>query len=182
LKSSSARGTLIHEIISDVIIKGIEQVDLSEVKSDKNNILWVVDKLKKYMDNYTLISEKPIKFELFGYMISGIPDLIIQNTDKDASREVWDFKTGSFAESKLAPYYFQLYAYAYAGYILGDSDLLDQTNLVLCFVDEKKLVEKTVSFEDVENYLTKEIAKLSSPNQINEASCKYCSYQPICEK
>ena len=182
LKSSASRGTEIHETISKLIIDDFEHVNDLKSGRDEKNILWVVDKLKKYMDNSDLISEKPIKFELFGYMISGIPDLIVMPVDESSPCEVWDFKTGAFAESKLDPYYFQLYTYAYSQFILKKLGRDKLIKLIICFVDEQKLVEQEVSYVDVEKYLSKELFKLSTPEDVNTEKCEYCPYTVICKK
>ena len=105
--SSASRGTEIHEIISRSINEGFSE-NIYDLKStDKKSIDWAVDNLKKYDDNYILISEKQIKFELLGYMISGIPDLILQPKQKKDILEVWDFKTGTSNKSKYPPYLYQ---------------------------------------------------------------------------
>lgn len=181
LTSSAKRGTRIHENLSEIINNDL-QLDELDLGSDKENIFWAVEKLKFYMDNFEFISEKPIKFELFGYMISGIPDLLIYSQQKSHANEIWDFKTGRFSESKLMPYYFQLYTYAYSQYVLGSTDINQLTKLVLCFIDEQKLVEKIVSFKDVENYLSEEIQKIKTPEITNSKACDFCSFQTICEK
>ena len=182
--SSASRGTYIHEVISKVILDDFSSTSIEKINSnkDKINILWVVENLKKYLDNSKLISEKPIKFELLGYMISGIPDLIIKPNEIDTNFEVWDFKTGKFSEDKLAAYWFQLYCYAYAGYILEDNSKDNPTRLVVCFVDEQKIIEKNVLFTDVEKYLINEIAKTNQPDQVNTDKCEYCPYDIICKK
>jgi ATP-dependent exoDNAse (exonuclease V) beta subunit len=181
-KSSAQRGTFIHERISEIIIDDFSTESVSELKNDSDGILWVVDNLEKYRENFYLVSEKQIKFELLGYMISGIPDLIIKPKHSTRGTEIWDFKTGAYSEDKLAPYYFQLYTYAYSQYILGITSDQSPTKLVLCFSDDKKIVEKTVSFENVEKYLIEMLGKTTTPDEKNLNECPFCPYQIICKK
>lgn len=175
-KSSAQRGTQIHEEISDILISDFTK------SSSHESVKWAVENLAKYRENFYFYSEKQIKFELFGYMISGIPDLILSHKGGEDSTQIWDFKTGAFSEEKLKPYYFQLYTYAYSQYVLEESSLEKPTKLVLCFVDEKKIVEKTVSFEDVEKYLTKELAKTMTPDVVDLSECEFCPFELICQK
>jgi ATP-dependent exoDNAse (exonuclease V) beta subunit len=180
LKSSASRGSEIHEKISELIISEMDSEILQNLSVGKKAILWTVDKLKPYLDNYNLISEKPIKFEIFNYMVSGIPDLVMLPNDDDQAFEIWDYKTGKYSESKTKPYLFQLMAYAYAMYKLKGFSATRPCRLVLCFVDEQKIVEKNVFLEDVNNYLTKSLGKVSKPDIRNEEFCEYCDYKIIC--
>ncbi|MAX65812.1 MAG: hypothetical protein CME66_02650 [Halobacteriovoraceae bacterium] len=183
--SSAGRGTLIHEILSEILKSEFQRKvdDFSLMKSsDRENLNWVVDKLKKYVDKYKIISEKPIKFELLNYMVSGIPDLVLYSNDKVSSSEVWDFKTGRFSENKLKSYYFQLFCYAFAQYILHEVPKDQQIKLVICFVDEQKIVDKTVSYTDVENYLNAVCEEINRPDLENEEHCAFCPYKIICQK
>ena len=175
--NTAMRGTRLHEQLSQVICSN----DWENSVLDPS-ITWVVDKLKNYLDNYFLISEYPIKFELFGYMISGIPDLVIRPKDQDNQIEIWDFKTGAFSEDKLNPYWFQLYSYAYAEYLRAEVDQTREIKLVLCFIDEEKLVEKTIHLQDVEKYLSKAMENLDCFELENLNYCKWCPYEIICQK
>ena len=177
LASSAKRGTELHEQISKVI-----QENLWEVERNDNTISWVVEKLRKYLENFELISEYPIKFELFDYMLSGIPDLIIRPLTEVSTHEIWDFKTGALSEEKLIPYWFQLMCYAYAEFKFLNLAPDYKIKLVLCFIDEQKLVEKEVTIFDVEKNLSKALEKLVNFEEENLNACKYCSYKIICQK
>ena len=182
LKSSAERGTLLHEKVSQIIMNDFVFDKETIEKSVRKSILWTVDKLKEIRDNYIFISEKQIKFELLGYMISGIPDLILQPMDLLGEYEIWDFKTGKISEEKLEPYFMQLMAYAYAQYILGHNSKDKPTKLVLCFSDENELVERIVSFENVEKYLMEKLSLTKDPTVVNTNYCEYCPYDLICQK
>lgn len=179
--SSAQRGTDIHELIS-LLIKGDhypESVDMSEEDIARAN--WAVENLAKFDDNFEVYSEKQIKFELMDYMVSGIPDLIVAKKDKSYA-EIWDFKTGRSNPEKLPPYWFQLNAYAEAAINLGLVAQESQIKLVLCFVDEEKLIEQTTSKDDVENYLSERFQLTQRPWEKNTAQCEYCPYRTICEQ
>lgn len=182
IKASSAeRGTAIHETIS-LLLQEKCSPDLLEKFStrDRENMSWVVEKLKAVEENYEFISEKQIKFEILHYMFSGIPDLIALPNNDSLQAEVWDFKTGKLSESKLNPYFMQLYCYAMSQYYLGAVNKENPIRLVLCFLDERKIVDKTVSFNDVENYLFKSLGSIGTPDVKNESECTYCPYKTVC--
>jgi ATP-dependent exoDNAse (exonuclease V) beta subunit len=180
--SGATRGSFIHETLSKLIIDGLTQTFTHEDKYIQESIQWTVEKLKEYLENYNFISEKSIKFELLNYMVSGIPDLIISSIDESRLTEIWDFKTGKYSESKLTPYNFQLMSYAHALYNLKKLKEDQPIKLVLCFVDDKKLVEQTVSKINVENYLIKELENLRHPEIENTEECEFCPYKTICLK
>ncbi len=180
--SSAGRGSFIHETLSEIILSNFENTVDIDNKKDQVIINQAVDKLKVYRDNFDFISEQMIKFELLNYMISGIPDLILKpKTDKN-DLEVWDFKTGKYSEEKLAPYYFQLYCYAYACFKLGLAKPSSQIKTVVYFVDEDKVVDQFLSLPIVEKYLSNELQKCKTPDQLNLDHCEYCQYNNICQK
>lgn len=179
--SSAERGSLIHDTI-DQVIKSDFNISISLTGRDLNSTTWAVDNLKKFRDNYEFISERTIKFELFKYMISGIPDLILFPKNNNHIAQVWDYKTGKRTESKEKPYKFQLMTYAYAIYEHYNYDKEKQINLVLCYVDDKNLVEQTVSFFDVEKYLEHYWSLINLPDKIDKESCEQCPYSNICHK
>ena len=175
--SSSERGIKVHDEISKSILSGFQIEGLTF----KKQVDWVVENLKKYGENAELISEKPIKFELFHYMISGIPDLIVQNLSENVV-EIWDFKTGRIRSDVPESYWFQLKAYAYALFSNHKFSEVKQIKLVLCYVDEERLVDQIVSRDDVENYLWSYIAKVNDPDQVNTDYCEHCDFNKICNK
>lgn len=179
--SSASRGSFIHEELSKVILSEFNYKPEGNTK-DSKVLIQAVEKLREFSENYKFISEKMIKFELFNYMISGIPDLILSPNSNQEMFEIWDFKTGRYSEEKLKPYFFQLYTYAYAVYILNQSESTNSIKMVLYFVDENKLVEKIASRADVENYLTTSLERLNYPEQMNTDHCEYCQYQNLCQK
>src|SRR5690606_8424126 len=103
-------------------------------------------KLRPLAQDFTLISEVPIKFPFFGHIISGTPDLILKPKAED-DYQVWDFKTGQISEAKLGPYWLQLKVYAYALYMLKEVKTTASIGLVLYFVDADKTLSLEVNFE-----------------------------------
>ncbi len=175
--NSAQRGTLVHETISHMI--GHNMTLPREIELDKKTqegLDWIKNQLEERLsDKVEFFSETPIKFSLFGQMISGTPDFYI--TGKD-SLEVWDFKTGRATEDKMAPYWFQLYCYAHA---LGEElDPQKKVKLVLSFVDEKKNLEKELSIKEIRELLFEVWKKIEQPDQINKDHCQNCLYEKLC--
>ncbi|MCO4753564.1 MAG: UvrD-helicase domain-containing protein [Bacteriovoracaceae bacterium] len=175
--SSSERGIEVHDAIAQAIDNSLTPIeDLGYM----SQVEWVVENLKKFEENTNFISEKPIKFELFEYMISGIPDLIIQDSEHHV--EVWDFKTGRLKAEVPESYWFQLKTYAYAMFTLEKGEKLKPIKLVLCYVDEKQMVEQIVSKEDVEKYLWDFASKFNAADETNTSHCEHCDFNKICNK
>lgn len=178
--SSAERGTRVH-LLLEKTLKNDFQYPAEITEKETQLISWAVDKLRDFRDNFLFISEKMIKFEVYNYMISGIPDLIVLNKDKTQNSEIWDYKTGTRKESSEVPYTFQLMSYAYALYTLGEVSMDKQINLVLCYLDEQKLVEQLVSFADVDKYLSNYWKQTSNPDLTNQDHCLQCIYNSICK-
>ncbi|MEX0799173.1 MAG: PD-(D/E)XK nuclease family protein, partial [Bacteriovoracaceae bacterium] len=177
--SSAQRGIEVHDAISQTILNGFKTEAPAEFARPTQ---WVVEKLKAFGDKTRLISEKPIKFELFQYMISGIPDLIVSN-ERGRCLEIWDFKTGAIRGQTPENYWFQLYAYAYSQFHGPNSQEAEKPiKLVLCYVDEQKMLEKTVSKENVDKYLWRFCQKLNAPDEIDTSHCSQCDFDKICQK
>jgi ATP-dependent exoDNAse (exonuclease V) beta subunit len=179
--SSAQRGTRIHSIF-EYLLKNNFELPEEITKKDSQVTAWAVDKLKNYRDNFEFISEQMIKFEVFNYMISGIPDLILMPKDNKDTAELWDFKTGSRKEGTEKPYEFQLMTYAYALYKLNLVPKNNPIKTVLCYVDDENLVEQTVTKTDVDKYLSNYWNMISTPDQINSDHCAECPYGNICHK
>lgn len=179
-KSNAQRGSLVHESISKAIKSNFEELLLD--KNIKKAVSFTVDKIKKYVDNYELISERPIKFEVFGHMVSGIPDLLLKPKNEIHDLEIWDFKTGSRKKETEASYWFQLYCYALAAYNLKLHNIDRRIKLVLFYVDTQQIVENEVSYENVNNYLFEYWSLLKRPWEVNLEHCESCLYNNICQK
>ncbi len=181
LASSAERGTAIHELISQ-LIKGDYLPEEIKLKGrDLKSVEWAVEKVQELGENFDLYSEKQIKFEIFNYMVSGIPDLFCLDKNSE-SAQIWDFKTGKYSEDKLPPYWFQLFSYAQGLYRLNKVKTNSPIKLVLCFVDEQRIVEKTVFRSDVEKYLDISLAKTQTPWVTETDQCEYCPYKTICKQ
>lgn len=173
-KNSSFRGTRIHEEISRSILSQFTEVPSDDVAQK------VVEKIQSYVDKYDLISEKLIKFLMFNVMISGIPDLIMVPKNAIEMVEIWDFKTGINNNQKNEKYFFQLMCYAFAQFKLN-KDLLDKKiKIVIYYVDYDLLLDKIVSFSEVENELFKYFLLLNNPQEINKDHCVGCEFKNLC--
>lgn len=181
LRSSSQRGTYIHEQIAKGIGRNFVVPRESFSGEDRRPVEWALEKLKGMSDDFDFIPERPLKFKFFNYMISGTPDLILlPKTDKKA--QVWDFKTGKITQGNLRHYWLQLSVYAYALYQLGNVHRDLSIDLVLCFVDQKELLHKTINFESCSQDLFPVWHKQNEPWQTNLEHCAQCSYGSICPR
>ena len=180
-RNTAQRGTLIHEAISEMVLHNMTiPRELNVDDLGREGIQWIKELLNKkkeeYQDkNVRFYSETPLKFSLFGQMISGTPDFYIKG---DNVLEIWDFKTGRISEEKMMPYWFQLYCYAQALYSGSQEQL--KIKLILSFVDEKKNLEKEYSISEIEDLLFEQWKKIEQPDQINKDHCQYCLYEKLC--
>lgn len=181
VRSSSERGTQIHAQIA----KGIERnfvVPRESFGGDHQApIQWALDLLKDLKDDFLLIPEKQIKFKFFNFMISGIPDLVLLPKAKQKA-QIWDFKTGRITQENLNHYWLQLSIYAYAMYELGTIERSQEIELVLCFVDEKKTLRESVTFEKCQKDLYPIWRSQNEPWKTNLDHCSQCSYGNICPR
>ncbi len=90
--SNKDRGSNIHINISKLITG--ESTDISvNNKGDEEIIKWIYSKIASEYKTYDIYSEKSLKFTIFGYLLSGILDVLMVNK-KNNEIIVWDFKTG----------------------------------------------------------------------------------------
>ena len=173
--SSKERGIKVHDILSKLIL---EKITLKDVSSDeREKIEWTLKEAQEISKNKNIISEKQIKFSLFGQMISGTPDLVFENDDELV---VWDFKTGLRDEESEASYWFQLMCYGYAYANLKHFTPEKMIPLTLIYLDQKKLVTQNLTLAQISQILFENWAKTESLNQVNLNYCSRCDYSPIC--
>jgi ATP-dependent helicase/nuclease subunit A len=176
--SSMQRGSEIHELISQVI-KG--DIALGEIDEQYlTQVKFAVENFDLNCSKTQYISEEETKFSVFGQMISGIPDLIVLDSEQ-GNYSVWDFKTGRVDIVNHENYWAQLYLYAY--YLFNSNSTVKTKNhikLVLCYVDPKENLERNVSFEDVENYIYELREKVNQQNTVNPEHCSKCEYNNLC--
>jgi ATP-dependent helicase/nuclease subunit A len=179
--SSTERGTEIHLQISRGMQKNFTVPRESMGTDQELPIKWCLNLLKQKAVDYELISEVPLKFKFFNFMISGIPDLVLM-PKADTNAEVWDFKTGRSTQENLNHYWLQLTIYAYALYSLGKVPKNKAIDLVLCFVDEQKVLTRSVSAEQCRQELYPIWLSQMEPWKINPDHCTQCSYGDICPR
>ncbi len=173
VRSSAARGTEVHEILSNSIE---ERKNLADKANYKEIVDWVLGQLLP-KENVTFLSEVPLKFPFFGHTINGIPDLILDGKHF----EIWDFKTGKRRPETEASYWFQLRAYAYSQYQLGRLDLAKSIKLVLAYVDQQELVEIVEGFDQVRDELFK-VWGMTAHFSPNGEHCASCEYSDVCRQ
>ncbi len=180
--SSSERGTLIHAQIA----KGIDHNFIVPRESFGGEyhapIEWTLNQLKPLKENYELIAEKSLKFKFFNFMISGIPDLYLLPKDPAHPAQIWDFKTGKITQTALSHYWIQLKVYAYALYHLGLIPRDKSIHLKLCFVDQKKFLDLSITFNTIHTELFDLWRMQNEPWRVNLDHCSQCTYGDICPR
>ena len=176
--SSKKRGTEIHSLLSKLFLKEIQLSNIPTKEYDK--ISWAYGQSDNFKNIFEIISERMIKFSLFGQMISGTPDLVFIN--KDEAINIWDFKTGIRDEKGEDSYWFQLmsYAYAYAKLVKFSPD--KKIELSLLYLDQKEIVSKNISSDEINQILFSYWSKLESLDQVKTTHCSRCEYSSICRK
>lgn len=171
--SDAKKGIRIHKMIEGII----ESKKFDSEKDEDEISSWIKSKLRDYSDK-EFIAEKEMKFSIFGQMITGIPDLVI-NCDED-SFEIWDFKTGIVNQDDLDSYFFQLKCYA-----LGYSQINNLNNKVKCSLkimalDQSHEIEVKLSVKECIDHLYLVWSKLNdfSTKKINH--CSACEYGNLC--
>lgn len=175
--SSKKRGTEVHGYLSKLFLKEFTEEILPLKEKDK--IKWAYNLAENYHQNYEVISERMIKFSFFGQMISGTPDLIFLNGDHLI---VWDFKTGIRDQESEASYWFQLMSYAYAYGNLKQFTPDIKIVLSLLYLDQKEIVSREISLNEITQTLFSYWKKTESLNQVNPLHCSHCEYSNICQK
>ena len=179
--SSSERGSEIHLALMEAVEHNFV-IPLRYVNhAYKAQINWALEQLrpiKALHPQAQLLCEKPMKFPFFGFMLSGIPDLVIRET----KTQIWDYKTGRRKAETEKKYWQQLMIYAYAFWSSKLEDIQTEITLTLCYVDEKLLVEKTVTWAQVNEELFAVWSRLSDLSVTNTDACGYCPYQEICPR
>lgn len=181
VKSSAGRGTYIHEQIAEGINNNFIVPRRSFGTDFEQPIRWALDLLKDKVNDYDFDAEKPLKFKFFNFMISGTPDLIIQPKE-NGTFQIWDFKTGKITQENLQHYWLQLSIYAYGMYDLGKVDQNSQVEMVLCFVDEKKLLNLKIDFLQCREKLYPIWKSQNTPWKVNLDHCSRCVYGSICPR
>jgi ATP-dependent exoDNAse (exonuclease V) beta subunit len=175
-ESASERGSRIHATIHEIIQNGLV-LPLALINSNEAKYYsWVMEELKKYQ-NWEFISERALKFEIFHYMISGTPDLIIKSGQQV---EIWDFKTGKPNQEKERPYWFQLMAYAKAAEQIYQLQASCKIILKLVYLDTQEIRTLELNLIEITSRLAVEWDKLSDLNQIEPTHCSSCPYDTLC--
>jgi ATP-dependent helicase/nuclease subunit A len=180
ISSSAERGTFLHSAMEYAANHNFVLPRWDELKDkDLKGLNWCLDILKQYKEA-ELIPEKLIKFSLFGHMITGTPDLVLLDHAKSTS-SLWDYKSGRRKPETEPGYWFQLNCYAYALYQLGLIKKDSQVDMKLMYLDMQEVVAKTVSYNQVIDYLKAYWVKTSNPDEMNQDHCESCQFQNICQ-
>ncbi len=176
--SSKKRGTEVHNYLSQLFLNKITLDKLPSQEKDK--IVWAYEASADFRKiQAEIISEVPVKFSFFGQMISGTPDLVFICNEKIV---IWDFKTGLRDAEGETGYWFQLGAYAFAYGQMNNLNHDDEIEMSLLYVDQKELVSKKMTFNQLTQILFSDWKKTESLNQIIPSHCSRCDYSGICKK
>lgn len=176
--SSKKRGTEVHSYLSKLFLK---EITVEQVPSEESaKIKWAYSLADNFLKNYEIISERMIKFSFFGQMISGTPDLVFINPEKQLV--VWDFKTGIRNPGNEESYWFQLMSYAHAYADLKQFTPDKKIALSLLYLDQFEIVTKNFSMDEITQTLFSFWKKTEFLSQVNSKHCFHCDYSNICRK
>jgi ATP-dependent exoDNAse (exonuclease V) beta subunit len=181
IRSSADRGTYIHAQIAEGIGKNFVVPRAAFSSENHAPVEWALSQLRDLFQNFDMISEKSLKFKFFNFMISGIPDLILMPKG-DQITQIWDYKTGRITEENLGHYWIQLKVYAYALYELQRIPSSSEIILKLVFVDQKEILQITVTRALCEAELFPLWQSQNEPWKTNPDHCSQCSYGDICPR
>jgi CRISPR/Cas system-associated exonuclease Cas4 (RecB family) len=172
--STMERGTEIHREIE----RRIHTLDSSNLPQDKEEqIRYAFEQISPYYkDDFEFFPERPLKFPLFGYMCSGIPDLLGVSKTR-GEFVILDYKTGA---KKPDAHFFQLIAYAYGVYLSEMIDRKKPIKLVLLYLGPKETMERFINFEEAQQELLSVWRNLYNLNQVTLSHCPACPYQNLC--
>lgn len=181
MRSSADRGTHIHAQIALGIERNFVVPRESFSTEQREPIEWALNQLKELAPDFEMVAEKSLKFKFFNFMISGIPDLILMPKAKQKA-QIWDYKTGRITQENLNHYWVQLKVYAYALYELERIPASSEIILKLVFVDQKQILELTVTRAQCESDLFPLWRSQNEPWKVNLDHCAQCSYGDICPR
>ncbi len=181
VRSSAERGTFLHAQIAAGIRANFVVPRESFEKPEAKAIRWALELLAQNRDAYLFVPEEQLKFRLFNFMVSGIPDLLLL-PKTEGKAQVWDFKTGRLTQDNLTHYWVQLTCYASALYDLGKVAAAAEVELILCFVDEEKVLSRTVTKELCHEALYPLWLSQNEPWRTNPEHCGQCLYGSICPR
>jgi len=172
------RGSFIHEQIYRALTHELIIQNEINDKVDLIAIEYAINQFKDLGNISAIYAEEPIKFPMFGYMLSGTPDLVIEKIN--TSFEVWDFKTGKTRPANEESYWYQLYCYGYSLYSRGMIDQNAQLVFSLIYVDQQIKLSQELSISEISEKLFSAWKKLNEFDQVNLDHCDKCQYAGIC--
>ncbi len=179
-KSSAERGTLIHQALHETVLGDLILPANIKRKNDIAAVSFGIELLSLFSKAAIFISEVPLKFSFFNFMISGTPDLVIlDKKDNQKIIEVWDYKTGQNKNENFA-YQLQLMCYAYGCMELGYCSRSDEIILKLIFLDQKEVVDFKYTYSQLREELYQYWKKVNCPDETNPLHCPSCQFGNMC--
>jgi len=182
LATTADRGTEIHSEIAQMIARNFIVPRKYVGKKEEENFQWIADQMSALRSDYEFRSEKALKFKFFNFMISGIPDLVLNPLDNNSKFQIWDFKTGSPNTIKLDHYWLQLKIYAYALYEMNFCKKDLDIELVISLFDIKKNLNLRVDYHSLVKDLYMVWERILRPWEIKVDHCSQCSFGDICPR
>jgi len=181
IKSDSERGTFVHRMLETWIdLKG---EFVPEIKKLEDELAFnfgkslLIDVIKS--EQFKMLSESELKFDLFTQKISAKPDLVLLPYENENNTiEIWDFKTGEINAQNREKYFFQLYLYA-TGVLQLFTDY-DEICLKLICLDQEKVEEEKLCSVELKSRVSDFLLSINSPEVKNSAYCSKCQLNKIC--
>ncbi|MBF0364220.1 MAG: UvrD-helicase domain-containing protein [Oligoflexia bacterium] len=181
-KSSAKRGEELHALISKLIKHPQIPITDDTLEAKELDIIrWIYPQLSAMRSSHYAISEELIKFSLFGYMLTGIPDVVFKPKTDAVNFEVWDFKSGLRQQDNEHGYWLQLMCYAYSCYQLYSVPKDQNTILNLIYLDEKQVITKSMQESELAANIFLEWQKLSGLHKRISSHCPHCPLRTPCE-
>jgi ATP-dependent helicase/nuclease subunit A len=179
--SSQQRGSEIHKAIEYMLTHNqVVPLWANDNKKVFQILNWVKSITEGKILTHLFHSEKDLRFDFFGTMITGIPDLILQPKTANSAWEIWDFKTGRVTEEKNELYWMQLKAYVLGIKNVFNINSSSRVVVKLVYVDEQKIIEKNELIEVVLAQLFSQLLGALDYSKTNLDHCKYCPFVQLC--
>lgn len=154
----------------------IENYLKNDIEPNSDEARWAINQINQFdKDEWRTEAEKLHKFDLFGYMITGIADLVI-SSEKHKKLKIWDFKTGLRDQDNEKAYWFQLMLYAW-----NYRDEYTDIEVSLVYLDEKKILSQTLSKLDLFESIDQELQKIRQLFVMNTNHCQKCLFNRLCK-
>jgi len=174
-ETAMERGSRLHAELSKMVTD--QDFEIDQATQDSQPILnWIKSLIDHFSEEIQLHSEIAVKFDINGFMISGTADLVLVD-ETNQKIEIWDFKTGKRKKDSEENYLTQVLLY---GFHYLKKFQFPEITMKLLYLDEKKIVEQTMSKQQVVDQVNQLWSLVDQPHQINIKHCSQCSFGNLC--